>query len=274
MALTANRGATSASVNAAEVAKFSRVGAAWWSAESTSGTGPLHAMNPARVEFIRSAISRQMGRSHLPASEQLRGLDILDIGCGGGLLAEALARLGARVTAIDPSEQNIAVAKAHSRVDSLTRDISYKCTTVEELLASSATEGSPSAFSPPFDVVCSLEVLEHVEDPRTFVRSCRKCARPGGSLFLSTINKTFKSYGMTILGAEHMLRLLPVGTHHWDKFIKPDDLVDMVSSTGAVKSTAIEGLVLDPGLCLSSGAMSWRLSKTDLDVNYIMHVSL
>lgn len=259
----------SASVNDAEVAKFSRVGSDWWSAESTSGTGPLHAMNPARVDFIRRAISNHMGRSHLPASEQLHGVDILDIGCGGGLLAEALARLGARVVAIDPSEQNIAVAKAHSRVDVLTREISYKCTTVEELLALSTEEGSP----PSFDFVCSLEVLEHVEDPKTFLRSCRKCAKPGGGLFLSTLNRTAKSYAMTILGAEYLLRLLPVGTHDWNKFIRPDELVSMVSSTGDVKSTIVEGLVLDPR-CLSSGALSWRLSKTDLEVNYIVYAHL
>jgi len=260
MLLAGGRGNSSQSVNAEEVAKFSRIGAGWWEQGSNAGVGPLHAMNPARVGFIRESLAKKLGLQDKPVLEQLQGLEILDVGCGGGLLSEALSRLGAKVTAIDPSEENIRVAKQHSLVDPQTSSIEYRCTTVEDLAASGKI----------FDAVCTLEVLEHVESPLTFVKSCKQCLRPGGSLFLATINRTAKSYAMTILGAEYLLRLLPVGTHDWNKFITPEELIALLAASGGkVKTLDVQGLVLEP-LCVPPAA-AWSLSRTDHDVNYITH---
>lgn len=247
------------SINSKEVEKFSKVGSDWWNKNSTSGTGPLHAMNPTRVNFIRNCIAEATDKNNLPATEQLKGLEILDVGCGGGLLAEALARLGAKVTAIDPSIENIKVASRHSKIDPLTSTIEYKHSTIEEVSSSGTT----------FDVVCSLEVLEHVDQPLSFIRSCQACVRPGGHMFLSTINRTAKSYAMTILGAEYLLRMLPVGTHEWSKFITPEELIAMVTATSPVRQVNIKGLVLD----VKNFPPKWILSSTDHDVNYILHAA-
>jgi len=260
------------SVNRAEVAKFSKVGADWWRASSSKGTGPLHAMNPARVGFIRDRLAKELDRAHLPPLEQLRDVEILDVGCGGGLLSESLARLGARVTSIDPSPENIAVAERHSKLDPLTSSINYECSTVEAQQASGRS----------FDAVCSLEVIEHVENPLAFVDACKGCVRPGGgSLFLSTINRTAKSYAMAVLGAEHVLRLLPVGTHDWHKFVKPEELIAMVSARGrVVDKVDLQGIILALTLTSKEGMAgvgspwSWTLSPTDHDVNYIAHFRL
>ena len=228
-------------------------------------------MNPVRVAFVRSRLAESLGRLHLPALEQLRGVEILDVGCGGGLLSEALARLGAKVTSIDPSPENIAVAKKHSQLDPTTANsIDYSCTTVEEVQAAGKK----------FDAVCSLEVIEHVDHPLAFVGACKACVRQGGSgggggsLFLSTINRTPKSYAMAILGAEHLLRLLPVGTHDWQKFITPEELIAMVSASSprAVRKVDVQGLVL--GLKPGSGMPGWVLSPDDHAINYIAHFEL
>ena len=257
LAWTATQRWHNSTVNAEEVAKFSRIGAGWWEQGSSAGVGPLHAMNPARVGFIRDSLAKKLGLQGKPVLEQLQGLEILDVGCGGGLLSEALSRLGAKVTAIDPSEENIRVAKQHSLVDPQTSSIEYHCTTVEDLAASGKS----------FDAVCSLEVLEHVESPLAFVKSCRQCLRPGGSLFLATINRTAKSYAMTILGAEYLLRLLPVGTHDWNKFITPEELIALLAASGGKVTTLdVQGLVLEPSL-----PPRWALSRTDHDINYITH---
>jgi len=221
-------------------------------------------MNPARVSFIRRGLAEALGRTHLPEMEQLRGVEILDVGCGGGLLSEALARLGAKVTSIDPSPENIAVAQKHSQLDptGVAANSSYSCTTVEELHAIGST----------FDAVCALEVLEHVDNPLAFVGACKGCVRPGGSLFVSTINRTAKSYALTILGAEYVMRLLPVGTHDWHKFVTPQELIAMVSAgqRGAQK-VDVKGLVLSVQAVPS---VRWALSPDDHDVNYIAHFTL
>lgn len=269
---SSNRG--SSSVIEEEVAKFSAVGNDWWDKSASSGTGPLHAMNPIRVEFIRSHLAVENSTQDLFEAQQLKNLSILDVGCGGGLLAESLARLGANVTAIDPSEQNIQVASNHSKTDRLTANINYKVTTVDELCKSDEK----------FDAVCSLEVIEHVDNPAMFLRACSGCVKPGGSLFISTLNRSNKAYLVAILGAEHLLRIVPKGTHDWNKFIKPNELTSMIEYRDAhdsgppvhVKHTA--GMVLEPDLSnFGAGTGTglrgtrWALSTTDMDVNYIVH---
>lgn len=275
------------SVNKQEVEKFAAVGSDWWESSSKRGTGPLHDMNPTRVAFIRNAISSYYpSRTGLPALETLRGLKILDVGCGGGILSESLARLGALVTAIDPSMENIAVAKKHSARDPLTSTIDYRHMTVEDMAASSEK----------FDVVCSLEVIEHVEFPHLFVRSCCECLKTplddvagdkrGGSLILSTINRTPKAYALAILGAEYVLGIVPRGTHDWNKFITPAELSLLITtpmpppistspSTTAPPITSMkviktQGIVMKP--CLHSASkMKFSLSDNDVDINYILH---
>ena len=250
----------SSSVNEKEVRKFAAVGQDWWSSSSNSGTGPLHAMNPVRVSFIREAMAKQLSTQSLPPDAQIQNADILDVGCGGGILSEALARLGAKVTSIDPSGENIAVAHAHSRMDPATTSINYQQTTVEAMASSGRL----------FDAVCALEVIEHVDTPLAFVTACGACLKPGGSLFLSTMNRTGKSYAIAILGAEYITRMVPMGTHDWNKFITPGELSLMLESHPlGLKVTKQQGLILsiDPFV---KGKISWYLKDDDLDVNYIM----
>ena len=208
------------SVNNDEVKKFSSVGKDWWNAESNRGTGPLHAMNPVRVDFIRRTLSKQLSSMSKEPNFHMGGLDILDVGCGGGILSEALARLGANVTSIDPSDVNIGVASRHSSTDPLTSKIEYIQTTVDVIARSGRK----------FDVVCSLEVIEHVETPLAFVADCASCVKDGGSLYLSTLNRNLKSFAVAIVGAEYVLGMLPPGTHDWHKFITPEELTMMVQA--------------------------------------------
>ena len=250
-------------VNPEEIRKFGAVGADWWDKESKKGTGPLHAMNPARVDFIRTRAAAHLKRDNEGALDQIRGLDILDVGCGGGLLSESLARLGAKVVGIDPAEENVQVAKLHSEGDVSTQGISYENTTIEDLAASGRH----------FDIVCSLEVIEHVENPLAFIEACGSCLRPGGSLFLSTLNRSTKSYLLAILGAEHITGLVPVGTHDWSKFITPDEMRKMVSTVAAVEE--MSGIVFTPEIRGVTPSLldKWKISATDLDVNYIVHAT-
>ena len=259
---TALSASTSASVNNDEVRKFSAVGKDWWSAESNKGTGPLHSMNPVRVDFIRRTIENHLSIQSKPPHLKLQGMDILDVGCGGGILSEALARLGANMTSIDPSDVNIAVASRHSSTDPLTSNIEYKQTTVEEL----ARAGRK------FDVVCSLEVIEHVETPLAFVSACASLLKDGGSLYLSTINRNLKSFGVAIVGAEYVLNMLPPGTHDWHKFITPDELSMMVE-TGphGLKVLKREGIVMS--INPINGKFIWRADPNDLGINYILHAA-
>jgi len=246
---------TVARVDAQEVSKFDLVGSDWWDASSLKGTGPLHAMNAVRVKFIVDYATKAMKLSK-SAGQPLRGLRLLDAGCGGGLLSEPLARLGAKVTGIDPAEGAIAAAQVHQQTDPKTRGIDYRRSTIEEI--SQAGEA--------FDVICSLEVVEHLPDPQAFLSECAGCIKPGGVLVVSTLNRTMKSYLLSILGAEYVLGLLPVGTHSWDKYLTPEEVTKMLQEAG-MDSESIEtsGMVLQNPLTLR-----WKLDAEDLDVNYII----
>jgi len=262
-------------VNPDEVSKFSVIGDQWWNRSSVLGTGPLHAMNPVRVEFIRTSLaSTYKDRQSLPALDQLKNLSILDVGCGGGILAESLARLGANVTAIDPSKENIMVAKEHSGEDLWTSNINYQQATIEDIVERGEL----------YDAVCSLEVVEHVDKPHKFLSSCIACVKPGGSLFLSTINRTVKSYTIAIVGAESILKILPAGTHDWHKFITPDELSLLVTTPLKIavenENNDLYKMVVTnrKGIVIGFNDNSkylrlprWILSDNDLDVNYIMH---
>jgi 2-polyprenyl-6-hydroxyphenyl methylase / 3-demethylubiquinone-9 3-methyltransferase len=248
------------SVNDEEIKKFSAVGKDWWSAESNRGTGPLHSMNPVRVAFIRRTLAQELHLNKVSPNLQMQGLDILDVGCGGGILSESLARLGANVTSIDPSDVNIKIARKHSSADPLTSTIDYCQMTVEEM----AKTGRQ------FDVVCSLEVIEHVETPMAFVAACGSLVKKGGSLYLSTINRNLKSFGVAIVGAEYVMNMLPHGTHDWNKFITPEELTMMVETgNSGLTVCKTEGLVMS--MNLMNQKFMWRCDPNDLEMNYILH---
>jgi 2-polyprenyl-6-hydroxyphenyl methylase/3-demethylubiquinone-9 3-methyltransferase len=228
-----------------EVARFGRIAAEWW--DPKGKFAPLHKLGPARMQFIRDAIARHFARSTTDL-RPLTGLRVLDIGCGGGLVAEPLARLGAIVTAIDPAAENIAAARAHATPLGLAID--YRAVEVEHLVAAEET----------FDGVLCLEVVEHVPDPAAFLAMVAKLVRPGGLMIVSTINRTLKAYALAIVGAEYVLRWLPVGTHQWDRFVTTGEMVRYVAGAG-LEEPRFEGLVYNPF------ADRWSLSS-DLDVNY------
>jgi 2-polyprenyl-6-hydroxyphenyl methylase / 3-demethylubiquinone-9 3-methyltransferase len=238
----------SPSLDTEEVRHFEGLAKEWW--DERGKFRGLHAFNPARLTFIVEEIQGWRG-SGSPAFRTLQGLSVLDIGCGGGILSEPLARLGAEVTGIDPVEESIGVATAHSKRQGLA--IRYRAATAEDL----AREGAV------FDVIIASEVVEHVADVASFLNTCRLLCKPGGLLILSTLNRTSKSYGLAILAAEHVLGLVPRGTHDWKKFIKPEEL-DGVLSAASFKTMRRSGLVFKP----VKGV--WALSSTDLSVNYII----
>lgn len=237
------RGASS--VDPAEIARFGRIADEWWDANGKFA--PLHRLGPARMTFLRDRLVQHFG-IRLPTPRPLSGLTLLDIGCGGGLVAEPLARLGAQVTAIDPSADTIAAARAHAAVSDV--QIDYRAVTAEEVAASGRS----------FDAVLCLEVVEHVREPEAFIQLAAGLVRPGGLLIASTINRTAKAWLLAILGAEYVLRWLPVGTHRWDRFVTPDEMARHMSAAG-LSAIAFEGLVYDP---LGD---RWSLSP-DTDVNY------
>ncbi|RPD57524.1 ubiquinone biosynthesis O-methyltransferase [Lentinus tigrinus ALCF2SS1-7] len=210
------------SVNPDEIAHFSRLSQLWW--DERGEFGLLHKMNPVRMEFVRQKVlemQREDGSEHVNEARPLEGLDVLDVGCGGGLLCESLARLGGHTLGIDASESNIAIASLHAAADpALTPKgaLTYQHTSVEDLLA---TRGSKA-----FNVVCSMEVIEHVDNPRAFLSNCAQLVKPGGHLFLSTIARTPLSYFLTIFAAEQALRLVSPGTHTWSKYINPEEMTD------------------------------------------------
>ncbi|KAJ8461920.1 hypothetical protein ONZ51_g11231 [Trametes cubensis] len=222
------------SVNPEEIAHFSRLSQQWW--DERGEFGLLHKMNPVRMQFIRNKvleIQREEDESSANETLPLSGLDVVDVGCGGGLLCESLARLGGRTLGIDASSSNIAIASLHAAGDPALAStstsakskgtLSYEHTSVEEL---SAQRGPAS-----FDVVCSMEVIEHVDNPRMFLTNCATLVKPGGHLFLSTIARTPLSYFLTIFAAEHLLRLVTPGTHTHSKYINPDEMTDFFLST-------------------------------------------
>jgi len=235
------------SVDAAEVERFSRHAADWWAPRGPMA--PLHKFNPVRLGYIRDAACRRFGRD-AKRLDALKGLRILDIGCGGGILCEPLARLGASMVGADPAEKNIAAAKVHAEQSELAID--YRATTAEAL----ADAGER------FDIVLAMEVVEHVADVKLFVARCAEMVDPGGLMIAATINRTLKSFALAIVGAEYILRWLPRGTHQWDKFVTPNEL-EIALELGGLRVIDETGVVYNPL------ADQWRLA-TDMDVNYML----
>jgi len=235
----------SSNLDPTEVERFARIAGEWW--DPVGKFAPLHRLAPARMTYLRDRISAHFARK-LPAAKPLSGLRILDIGCGGGLVSEPLARLGANVTGIDPAADNIAAARAHASTSGL--EIDYRAITAEELVASGEK----------FDAVVCLEVVEHVPDPAAFIAMAASLSEPGGLLIASTINRTAKAWLLAIVGAEYVLRWLPTGTHRWERFVTPDEMASYMASAGLF-NIAFEGLVYNPL------ADHWSLS-VDTDVNY------
>jgi 2-polyprenyl-6-hydroxyphenyl methylase / 3-demethylubiquinone-9 3-methyltransferase len=236
-------------IDPAEVERFSRIAEEWW--DPAGKFAPLHQLNPVRLGYIRDRAATHWRRDPLSGAP-LGGLSLLDIGCGGGLLSEPMARLGAKVTGIDAAGRNIATASLHAGRQEL--EIDYRETTAEALAGSGAQ----------FDVVLALEIVEHVADVDLFLRSCGQLVKPGGLLFLSTLNRTAKAWALAIAGAEYVLRWLPRGTHDWKKFLKPSEVVHGLRS-GSIEAQEIVGVVYSP---LSR---AWSLNKGDLDVNYMLY---
>jgi 2-polyprenyl-6-hydroxyphenyl methylase/3-demethylubiquinone-9 3-methyltransferase len=212
-------------VDHAEIAKFEAMAEAWW--DPTGKFRPLHRLNPVRVQFIRDRLARSLGRDP-NGPEPLRGLSILDIGCGGGLLAEPLARLGATVTGIDAAERNIAIARDHA--ERLGVRVTYLPCTAEDL-AAQVNHGMNQGDGR-FDAVLAMEIVEHVADLDGFVGSCADLLKPDGTLFVATLNRTVKSFAMAIVGAEYVLRWLPRGTHDWKRFLRPSELAQRLRAHG------------------------------------------
>jgi 2-polyprenyl-6-hydroxyphenyl methylase/3-demethylubiquinone-9 3-methyltransferase len=236
-----------ASVDAGEIDKFARLAETWWDPEGEMK--PLHAMNPVRVAALRDRFAAQL---RPPGGDDLRplnGLEILDVGCGAGLLAEPLARLGARVTGIDAAEQTVRAARAHAELQGLAID--YRVQTVEELAAAGAR----------FDAVCVMEVVEHVGDVAGFLAACGRLVRPGGLAAVATVNRTAKSFLLAKVGAEYVLGWLPRGTHDWRRFVKPSEAARGLRA-GGLRLTEVVGVVYDP-------LKGWQPSR-DSDVNYIL----
>ena len=235
-------------VDEGEIGNFEAMAAEWW--DPNGRLRPLHDLNPIRLTYLKREICARFDRD--PASSRaLDGLDILDIGCGGGLLTEPLARLGANMVGADAGAANIAAASAHAEAQGLAID--YRATTAEALAGEGAT----------FDVVVAMEIVEHVADLPMFLREIAAMVRPGGLLFLATMNRTMKSFALAIVGAEYILRWLPPGTHTWSKFVTPKELERATEATGLEVLEAC-GMVFDP----LRG--SWSLRPGDLDVNYLM----
>ncbi|MEJ8570330.1 bifunctional 2-polyprenyl-6-hydroxyphenol methylase/3-demethylubiquinol 3-O-methyltransferase UbiG [Microbaculum marinum] len=234
-------------VDADEVARFSALAAEWWNPAGKFGV--LHKFNPVRLDYIRDHVCARFGRDP-SSSRSLEGLRMLDIGCGGGLLSEPLARLGAEVVGVDPSEKNIGTARVHA--DGSGVPVDYRCTTAEALAQAGET----------FDVVLNMEVVEHVADIGLFLSECAAMVRPGGLMFVATINRTMKAYALAIVGAEYVLGWLPRGTHQWDKFVTPGELEEHLAAGGMAIADR-------SGVVYSPLADEWRLSR-DMDVNYML----
>ncbi|WP_375174094.1 bifunctional 2-polyprenyl-6-hydroxyphenol methylase/3-demethylubiquinol 3-O-methyltransferase UbiG [Pseudooceanicola sp.] len=234
-------------IDPAEVAKFEAMAADWWNPDGKFK--PLHMLNPCRLDYITSQIAAEFGRD-LKTDRPFEGLRLLDIGCGGGLLCEPMARLGATVIGADAAAGNIPVARIHAEQSGL--EIDYRHTTAEDLAAAGER----------FDVVLNMEVVEHVADPLSYLTACYDLLKPGGLHICSTINRNPKSFAMAIVGAEVIMRWLPRGTHDWKKFITPDELFDLMRHAG-----------LDPvdrkGFVFNPVSWQWRLSDRDLSVNYV-----
>lgn len=233
------------SIDHKEIEQFSQDSSDWWDADGPFK--PLHRLNPVRLSYIKEQICEHFGRD-IDSLKSYDSLDILDVGCGGGLVCEPLARLGAKVTGADADDNAIEIAKEHAQEMGL--DIDYQCDAVENLTQQ-------------FDVVLALEIIEHVNNPAEFVKNLKARLKPGGLLICSTLNRSAKSYALGIVAAEHILHWVPKGTHSWKKFVKPSEFVKMARQAG-LNNTDITGLIFKP---LSN---QFSLSKSDLDVNYLI----
>ena len=238
---------TATTINDAEVAKFTAMAEEWW--DPKGKFKPLHKFNPVRLSYIREALLSHFGRDGT-AMRPFEGLTILDVGCGGGLLCEPLTRLGATVTGIDAAERNIAIARLHAEKSGLAID--YQATTSEAL----AAQGKK------FDMVLNMEVVEHVDNVPLYMQSCADLVKPGGLMLTATINRTARAYAFAIVGAERVLRWLPVGTHDWNKFLTPDEIKALLTRNG-LSVTGETGVVFHPL------ADEWRASR-NMGINYMV----
>ncbi|QBK31908.1 bifunctional 2-polyprenyl-6-hydroxyphenol methylase/3-demethylubiquinol 3-O-methyltransferase UbiG [Roseitalea porphyridii] len=234
-------------IDQAEVDRFSKLAAEWWNPKGKFK--PLHKFNPVRLTYIRDTVCAHYGRDP-KAARPFEGLRLLDIGCGGGLLSEPMARLGAEVVGADASETNIEVAKIHAAQSGVA--VAYRATTSEALQEAGET----------FDIVLNMEVVEHVSDVDLFLKSCAAMVRPNGLMFVATINRTAKAWGLAIIGAEYVLGWLPKGTHQYDKLVKPSEIDAALADTGL-------SVFARSGVFYNVLADEWRLSK-DMDVNYMV----
>ena len=232
------------SVNKKEIDKFSKMADEWWDPEGKFK--PLHKFNPTRIKYLKENIIYNFKLKN--KSKPLSGIKILDIGCGGGLLSEPMSKMGANVTGIDASDKNIKIAKIHSKKNKL--KINYLCSSPEKL-----------KIGKKFDVILNMEIVEHVEDIDFFLKSCSKLLKKNGLMFVATINKTLKSYIFAIVGAEYVLRWLPIGTHEWEKFVKPEDLKKILMKYD-LSLNKLEGMNFN---IIKD---EWNISR-DLSVNYI-----
>lgn len=237
----------SASVNPADVERFNRLGDLWWDVSGKMGI--LHQINPIRVDYVRDLAVRHLHRDRY-AEQPLEGLSVADIGCGGGILSESLAGLGAAVTGVDPAPNNVEVARRHAQKSAL--DIDYRNVTAEELAANGGQ----------FDIVTALEVIEHVDGQKAFVATLSKLVKPGGLLFLATIDRTVKSYLLAIIGAEYVLGWVPRGTHSHDKFVRPEELAGWLRHAGLRE-------IDRAGMSFVPLSRNWVKTR-DTDVNYLM----
>jgi 2-polyprenyl-6-hydroxyphenyl methylase/3-demethylubiquinone-9 3-methyltransferase len=237
--------ADSASIDPAEVAKFSAIAAEWW--DPAGKFAPLHKFNPVRLSFIRDQVTAHFGRD-ARSLRPFEGLSLLDIGCGGGLLSEPMARLGFAVTGADASDRNIGTARAHAAQSGLAID--YRTASAEDLAGES------------FDVVLNMEVVEHVADVSAYLCACTALMKPGGLTFVATLNKTLKSLALAKIGAEYVLNWLPRGTHDWNRFIPPAELKASLEESG-LTILKTQGISFDPL------GWDWKLSS-DVDVNYMV----
>jgi 2-polyprenyl-6-hydroxyphenyl methylase/3-demethylubiquinone-9 3-methyltransferase len=247
MASEGSAASAAPTVDEAELARFAALAGEWW--DPRGKMAPLHKFNPVRLGYVRDAACFRFGRS-AKSLDCLAGLRVLDIGCGGGLLSEPLARLGAAMVGADPAEANIAAARLHAAQNGVAVD--YRATTAEALAAAGER----------FDVVLAMEVVEHVADLDLFVKLTAGMVKPGGLMVAATLNRTLKSFALAIVGAEYVLRWLPRGTHQWDKFVTPDEL-ERALVRGGLKVKDETGVVYNPL------ADRWRLAA-DMDVNYMM----
>jgi len=240
---------SNSTMNQSEVDKFSKMAADWWNPEGVCK--PLHSMNKVRVPFVRDRLVPNNN-----TAQPLKGLQILDVGCGGGILSEPLARLGASVTGVDACKENIDIAKFHSTKDENTKTINYICSTVEEFAETSELK---------FDAIVASEIIEHVDNPQLFINTNTSLLKEGGHLFITTLNRTTRSWLLAIVGAEYVLGMLPKGTHDWDKFLKPEEIQEMCEIAG-LGTRMVNGLTYIP-------VMNKWIWIPDNSVNFALHAT-